>query len=136
MGTEKQRPESSITDRLKMAGEHLEVSRAELREELTRFATLSDVQGARKMFDAYLAWELREAPKKKKGITPDEIRGIAHRNFDYVAEVADNIRITKGDEGAAIELAHQEDMNVVGPVRRFYRDAVGYHPESPENELN
>jgi hypothetical protein len=130
-----QKPQS-ILERLKSAKETLEVSRRELEHEFVRLSERGDEPAKKELsdvFDAYLSWELRESPKDQ---TPDDIRSRALRNFDFVARVADT-RLAWGDDISTLSMVNnEENLNRIGKVRQFFRDAVDYNPSNPPSPLN
>jgi len=136
MYSERQHPELSIAERIKAAKEELGVSKAEIEQEMIVLFQKRNAVGIKEMFDAYLDWEIREANTSPKQRTQEEVRSLAIRNFDYVASVADNRKITSGDEFSAIVIATESPTEIVGPIRQFYRDTIGYHPEPPKTQLN
>lgn len=134
MTLEHDRP--SITERIRIAGSELGVSRAEIEQEMIKFLKDRNSRGIREMFDAYLDWETRVPHTSPTKRTPEEIRDLAMDNFDFVASVADNRQITSGDTVSAIVMAIESLTEIVGPIRQFYRDAIGYYPEPPKPQLN
>lgn len=133
MDLEKRRSTPSITERIKSANTELGVSMAEIEQEMTRFYNGRDTDGIVRMFDAYHDWENRQAHTAPKKRTPHEIRYLALGNFDLIASIADNKTVTVGDEVLAITMAIHSNSEISGPIRQFFREAVGFKPQLPNS---
>lgn len=130
MSFEHQRQQPSIIERIKSAGKYLEVSKAEIQNEMTRLYKEGDTKGIIEMFTAYRDWELRGALERKDQRTQNDIIALAMRNFDFVARVADSsICVTSNDTVSAIVMSTEDSSNIIGSIRQFYRDAIGYNPQ-------
>jgi len=127
---EQLKPQPSVAERIKLAKETLGVSRREIEDELTRLHNERNADGLKEVFNAYLTWELREAPKNSDKQNPDDITALALRNIDFVAEVADSRKVAVDDYST---LRTALDTDIVGPIQQFFRDTVGYHPKPTDN---
>ncbi len=119
----------SITERIRNAdGEVLGVSRYDIEQELTRFSEERNADELLEMFDAYLDWEIRMSPHTSL----EKVSKRAMGNFDLVAKVADIRKLYERDEDhPVLKEVSEHSTSVVGPIRQFYRETVGYHPEPP-----
>lgn len=118
----------SLTERIRQAGKTLGVSHDEIAKELAQLSSANDPSGARELFDAYFTWELREM--KQTPEAPDETYARSLRNFDLMAMVADNLRLTDGAMFASMSMAVEQPDKSVGVITRFFRQAVNYNPSS------
>jgi hypothetical protein len=120
-----------VLERLHKSTGSVHVTPSDLQREVTRLYAHRDSAGLLSLFEAYKGFELRCARKNKKSI--DRALHLAHKNFDYVCEVAD---ASFGEQDSAKQFLVAQrcamtDAGPVGPIRKLYRDTTGYSPMTP-----
>lgn len=117
--------ENTILERMKNAGETLGISQLEIINEITKLSIKEDVKGMRLLFEAFKKWEVSG---KRENASNEEAEELAARNFDYCAQMADNLQVSGGDKLSAAIMTVEKDDSWGGKITKFYRKAVGYEP--------
>lgn len=131
------RPESigqespSIAFRLSQAeGRPLGLTKLDFAQELFRITrpTIEDRVGdIRELYDALLSWSSQEE------LLSMRVHRRVTQDLDEAAQYADALVKAEGNPMEAYEVLERVGDAYVGPIRGFYRDAVGYAPPPPRS---
>lgn len=121
--------EPSIIDKIRNSGDDLRVGMMQVGAALKLFTETGDAETTVKLFDAYKEWCTKNLKKTGAIVSDKVVTQTAMANLDSIARLMDNLTTSGGNSWLAyLVLGREEYEHVIGPVRSFYRQAVGYSP--------
>lgn len=96
-------------------------------KEFLRLRCTDSKREMRDLVDAYLKWY-------NKGKEPADRRGDILEMFDFLAGVFDKYSVRNVFDSELLEMENLTQAYNVGPIKRFFRNALNYHPEN--NAMN
>lgn len=113
-------------DKLNLAVNDEDIKPHEIELVLTYLYKINDPDGVRSLFCAYYAWKRNK--EDNIGMEDRIILSIVESHFELISLVADR-RIKNGGRLSLDEFltVMRDDRYEVGPVRRFYHEALGHN---------